>query len=79
MQKCNVVSFTNLLVEIFLDFVGVPMQYVPAAQIDRLTTGSLSKANRKIFCKISPCQNLLELVNHNIFQLSIAEGQITAW
>ena len=60
------------------------MQYVPAAQIDRLT--QKQTASHKYVARYPhkyvaryPRQNLLETVHHNIFYLSIAGGQITSW
>ena len=52
-------------------------QYVPAAQIDRLS--EKETASLKYVARIPVYKNLLETVNHKISHLRIAGGQITSW
>ena len=57
----SVLQMSWLQIDDFLDFVGVPMQCVPAARIDRLT--QKQTASHKYVARY-PRQNLLETVHH---------------
>ena len=71
----SVLQISWLKIDYFQDFVGVPMQYVPAAQIDSFTQEQT--ASHKYVARYHS-QNILETVHHNIFHLSIAGRPITS-